>query len=215
MLNVLNGKKIKQESTLKIDPRFKKIIIDLGCGDGKQTYKLAYDHPENFYIGIDANFKALEEISRKAKKKPAKGGLNNLMYIHGVAENLPIELESIADEVQVNFPWGSLLEGIVSVNTVIIQNLVLITKNTGVLQIITTYDDKYEEAFRAERNLPELSLGYFEDDFKKAILNFGIKIMKVKVLDENEKASILSPWGKKILSKRDREVYSITGVVVK
>lgn len=215
MINKIEGKKIKPVDSLKIDENYKSVILDLGCGDGKQTYKMAFDHPENFYVGADANFKGLEEIAKKAKKKPAKGGLNNVIFIHGVAENLPNELESIFDEIQINFPWGSLLEGIITVDTEIIRNIKMVGKNMGKLVITTTYDDKFEENFRLERELPELDFEYLEGEFKDKMLLEGIKITDVHLLNEEEKDRISSPWGKKILSSRDREVFRVEGMIIK
>ncbi len=215
MINEIRGKKTYPVEKLKIDPSFKSVIVDLGCGDGKQTYKQAYNNPGIFYIGIDANYKGLEEVSRKARRKLAKGGLRNIVFIHGVAENLPKELESVADEVQINFPWGSLLEGFINLDNNIISNIAIVAKNNGMLKVVTTYDEKYEEKFKSERDLPELNEKYLNSDFKKEILKYGIKITEVKKLTEEEKELIESPWGKKILSKRNRDVFYIVGIVVK
>ncbi|MCA9386691.1 methyltransferase domain-containing protein [Candidatus Dojkabacteria bacterium] len=215
MISIIAGKKTIPSTEIKIDEHYKKVIVDLGCGDGKQTYRLAYDNPENFYIGIDANFKGLEEISRKARKKPVKGGLTNVVFVHGVAESLPQELESVADEIQINFPWGSLLEGFINLNDDIWKNIRMIAKNNAELKVITTYDDKFEQEFREERSLPELTISYFEGNFREKLLSYGVKITEVRIISEEEKNEISSPWGKKILSSRDRDVFVINAVVVK
>ncbi|MCA9380756.1 class I SAM-dependent methyltransferase [Candidatus Dojkabacteria bacterium] len=215
MISVIHGKKTSSIDKLKINEHYKKVIVDLGCGDGKQTYRFAFDHPENFYIGIDANFKGLEEVSRKARKKPVKGGLPNIIFIHGVAESLPQELDSLADEIQINFPWGSLLEGFINLDDDIWKNIRMVAKNGAALKVITTYDDKFEQDFREERSLPELSIKYFEGDFREKLLSYGVKINEVRIITEEEKSEISSPWGKKILSSRDRDVFVLNATIVK
>lgn len=48
----------------------------------------------------------------KATHKPAKGGLPNSMFVEAAIESLPDEFEGVADEIHINFPWGSLLRGL-------------------------------------------------------------------------------------------------------
>ena len=85
------------------------IIVDIGTGDGRFVYKQAQANPDKFYIGIDANAKPLEKVSMKATRKPAKGGLPNVLFVQAAAESLPEEFNETADEIHIHFPWGSLL----------------------------------------------------------------------------------------------------------
>src|SRR6266508_1951523 len=50
------------------------VIIDLGTGDGSFVYQSARRHPDRFYIGIDPQSSAMEKVSEKIHRKPAKGG---------------------------------------------------------------------------------------------------------------------------------------------
>ena len=69
-------------------------------------YESARENPERFFIGIDANARPLEKISEKIHRKPA---LPNALYLHASVEELPAELDGIANELRIHFPWGSLL----------------------------------------------------------------------------------------------------------
>lgn len=215
MLNVIKGKNIIPTDKLKINTTYQRVVIDLGCGDGKETYKQASIHTKNFYIGIDANFAGLEEISHKSDRKPAKGGLENIIFIHSAAEQLPDELNEIADEVQVNFPWGSLLKGVILAEDDFMNNITKVSKDRAVLEIITTYDDKFEERFRKDSNLPELTFEYINKNLRNNYRKFGITIEKIQELNEEEKQQIQSSWGKQILSKRSRKVFYIKCRVIK
>ncbi len=67
--------------------------------------------PAAFVIGIDASAAAMAEASRRAARPAARGGVANALFVVAAAERPPIELLGIADEVTINFPWGSLLRG--------------------------------------------------------------------------------------------------------
>ena len=84
-------------------------LIDVGTGDGRFAYRYAAEHPDTFCIGIDPVAEAMREASAKALKKPARGGLPNVLYLMDAAETLPGDLEGVADLVTFNYPWGSLL----------------------------------------------------------------------------------------------------------
>ncbi len=86
--------------------------MDIGTGDGRFAYESAGRNPTRFYIGIDANARPLQKISMKATRKPAKGGLPNLLFVNAALEQLPRELEATADEIHIHFPWGSLLRAV-------------------------------------------------------------------------------------------------------
>ena len=100
---------IKTPSTSSLDHTGEGVIIDSGTGVGRFVYQSARRNPHKFYIGIDPNTRPLEKISEKIHRKPAKGGTPNVLFIQSAIEDLPAELDGVADEVHVHFPWGSLL----------------------------------------------------------------------------------------------------------
>ena len=75
-------------------------------------YRSARSNPTRFFVGIDPNTRPLQKISQKIYRKPAKGGAPNALFIQASVENLPEELNGIANEVHVHFPWGSLLRAV-------------------------------------------------------------------------------------------------------
>lgn len=215
MINIIKGKKIVQVDSLDNIPEYAYTVVDLGCGDGKQIYEIARNNPSYFCIGIDPNFKGLEDISKKTYKKPEKGGLNNLLFIHSGVETLPSELGGIANEIQINFPWGSLLQGVVLAEESVLKNIISLAKNDARFLLYTTYNDKFEEQYRKERELPELTLDYIETQMKTSFLEHGIKLTEARLLDDDEKTSLTSTWAKKILATRNRDVFLIQGIIYK
>ena len=97
------------------------ITVDVGTGDGLFVYKCAQRDPQRFFIGVDANRRPLEKISEKIYRRPAKGGLPNVLFVQAAVENLPAELQGIATEVHVQFPWGSLLRGVAAGDEIVMQ----------------------------------------------------------------------------------------------
>ena len=83
--------------------RFSRTALDLGAGDGRFVRKLADQHEDRAVIALDlcaANYKA---ASRAADQ--------NALFLVADALHLPPEWSGLADDISVNFPWGSLLRG--------------------------------------------------------------------------------------------------------
>ena len=86
----------------------RRVVVDLGTGDGRWIYRLARANPDWCCIGIDANAAVMREPSWRAARKVARGGAPNAWFVLAAVESLPEALFSIADEVHVQYPWGSL-----------------------------------------------------------------------------------------------------------
>src|SRR5690606_22030096 len=87
---------------------YDRVAIDIGTGDGRFAYAYAADHPDTFVIGLDPVKEAVREFSGRARRKPARGGLPNLIYVMASIEQPPAELAGRCDILFVNLPWGSL-----------------------------------------------------------------------------------------------------------
>jgi 16S rRNA (adenine(1408)-N(1))-methyltransferase len=72
----------------------------------------------------------------KATRKPAKGGLSNAMFIQAAIEDLPKELDGVATEIHINFPWGSLLKAGATGDSGILASLRRIAAPGALLGII-------------------------------------------------------------------------------
>lgn len=85
---------------------YQHVLLDLGTGDGRYARFLAERHSGWFVIGVDSCRENLREHSR------AK--LPNLLYVIASAQNLPHELDGLVSQITINFPWGSLLESLLT-----------------------------------------------------------------------------------------------------
>ncbi|HEU4794362.1 MAG TPA: methyltransferase domain-containing protein, partial [Pyrinomonadaceae bacterium] len=111
------------------------MIVDIGTGDGRFVYQSARQNPKKFYIGIDPNVSRLEKISEKIYRKPAKGGAPNALFIQAAVEDLPAELDGVADELHVHFPWGSLLRAVAAGDVAVLRNLRRICAPGALLEV--------------------------------------------------------------------------------
>jgi ubiquinone/menaquinone biosynthesis C-methylase UbiE len=112
------------------------VIVDIGTGDGRFVYQSARENPGRFYLGIDPNVRPLEKISEKIHRKPAKGGAPNALFIQAAIEELPAELNGVADEIHVHFPWGSLLRAVATADVLLLQNLHRICAPGTLLEVV-------------------------------------------------------------------------------
>lgn len=85
---------------------YKRLTLDLGTGDGKFAFCYVENFPSHFVIGVDSCRENLHEYSRV--------GLPNLLYVIANAQSLPHELSRLFSHVTINFPWGSLLQGLLA-----------------------------------------------------------------------------------------------------
>ena len=103
------------------------ISLDLGTGDGRYVRTFAERHPERFVIGVDACRENLREHSRV--------NLPNMLFIIACAQELPCEFEGLFSQLNINFPWGSLLEGLLACNTCLMHGLAAVSCPGAQIQI--------------------------------------------------------------------------------
>src|SRR5262245_59849013 len=78
----------------------------------------------------------MAESSRRAARPARKGGLPNAGFIVAAAETPPAEIAGIADLVTVQFPWGSLLRGVVGRDEAVARGLAALVAEHGALELL-------------------------------------------------------------------------------
>ena len=87
-------------------------MVDLGAGDGRFIVATAASHPDTLAVAIDAHPQAMADAWRRVQRQK----LANVLLVAARAEELPRELDGLADAVTIHFPWGSLLAGVLGVD---------------------------------------------------------------------------------------------------
>jgi hypothetical protein len=106
---------------------YKQISLDLGTGDGRFVHHMAEKHPEWFFIGVDA---CRENLYVNSRRKRA-----NVLFIIANAQALPVELNGLVSHITINFPWGSLLEGLLEYHNTMLRRLKLLARPSARMEI--------------------------------------------------------------------------------
>lgn len=182
------------------------VVLDIGTGDGRFVYALARENPSKFYIGIDANARALEKISMKATRKPAKGGLPNVLFLQAAVENLPEELNGVADEIHIHFPWGSLLRAVLTGDEDILKNLKRISAPECLLEIIIGIDIERDKTEIERLGLPALTTEYLENTLCPKYTAAGFEVIEKGILNKSDWSRLETSWARKLQGNESRKV---------
>ena len=185
------------------------VIVDLGTGDGRFVYQSAKEHPERFYIGIDASHSSLEKISQKSLKKPAKGGLPNVLFVQAALEDLPPELDGVADEVHVHFPWGSLLKAVASGDPKLLAGLRRICCPGALVEVVFGLDPERDRGEIERLGLPPITNEYLSLTVIPGYRTAGFEVFETGLLPWKEWACLdrlNSSWAQKLRHGSNRSL---------
>jgi 16S rRNA (adenine(1408)-N(1))-methyltransferase len=174
-------------------------VVDLGTGDGRSVLHAARRDPDAFVIGIDADAVSMREASRKAARGPNKGGVPNAMFVVGSVGSLPVELEAVADEVRVTFPWGSLLRGVLGVDAAVLGGIARIAKVGAEIRALVSV---------TERDGPGLNAQVDPSVYDA----HGLRLIEARPATENEIAETNSTWAKRLRAGVARPVTLVRSV---
>ena len=184
-------------------------MIDLGTGDGLFVYNRGRLQPDTFFIGIDANRRALQKISEKIYRKRAKGGLSNVLFVQAAVESLPAELDGVASEVYVNFPWGSLLAAVTGIDREALKNIRRICVPGGLLHVVVAFDEVRDRTEIERQGLPRLTFNYLNENLLTMYAAAGFEIVEIEAgaLSETKRET---SWAKRLQSNQNRLVIRLT-----
>jgi 16S rRNA (adenine(1408)-N(1))-methyltransferase len=183
------------------------VILDIGTGDGRFVYQMARQNPHRLYIGIDASSEALVKVSEKIYRNPKHGGAKNAMFIQARVEQLPEELNSVADEVHIHFPWGSLLGALLKPDAEVLKGIRRVCKQGTLVEIITSIDES--------RDLNELNrVGisaviddcYVEEKLRGSYAEAGLYVTEHGVIPPQEWPRLCTSWAAKLKAGGSRTV---------
>jgi 16S rRNA (adenine(1408)-N(1))-methyltransferase len=148
--------------------------------------------PDRLVIGVDASAAAMAEASRRAGRRPERGGLPNALFVVAAAEALPPELAGLAGLVTVHFPWGSLLRGLLAADPAILAGLVRVMRPGATLSVllsVTGRDHGTGAGPVGERTLADLAAPY---------CRHGLTVTRVRPATAADVAAGRSTWGKRL-----------------
>ncbi len=220
---------------LEMAERHGRTVVDLGTGDGRAVIVEAAADPGALVVGIDADARAMAELSRKAAAAPAKGGHANAVFIASGVELLPVELDGIADRVTVRFPWGSLLRGAIGLDPGVSQSIGRLVDPAGTLELALSIvehdrlgardaaadastDAAITDAAATDAGQPadaafaRLGRPFGEADVERIRSVFGglgLRLLDVEPMTREAVAAYGSSWARRLRVGRDRPAWRV------
>ena len=194
----------KTSHTLDLDglnqrlAKCKHVILDLGTGDGRYVRYLAESHPDWFVIGLDACRDNLHEHSR------AK--LPNMLFVIANAQELPYELESLVSHITINFPWGSLLEGLLTCDPGLMNGLSSISQPNAQMAI------HLNSGALAEAGT---NLGAGANLVYENMNRYGWNLKHPCPMDRHVLRNFPTSWARRLAYGRDPRAMSLSGILSK
>ena len=197
---------IKTPSTNSSERTGEGVIIDIGTGDGRFVYQSARQNPNKFYIGIDPNARPLEKISEKIHRKPAKGGAPNVLFIQATVEDLPAELNGVADEVHVHFPWGSLLRAMATGDVTLLGKLRRICAPEALLEVVIGLDPARDQTEIERLGLTPLSIEFIDRQLVPNYRAAGFETIERGILAASKWPEFNTSWAKRLHGNEQRPI---------
>jgi 16S rRNA (adenine(1408)-N(1))-methyltransferase len=157
--------------------------------------------PDRLVIGIDANAAAMAEASRRAARRPERGGLPNALFVTAAAEALPSELSGLADLVTVHFPWGSLLRGLLAADPAVMGGLVRVMRPGAALTMVLSSTPRDRRVGVAPIHEPALQA------LAGAYRRYGVGVTRLRPATAADVAATHSSWGKRLGGGRQRPAW--------
>ena len=169
------------------------VLIDLGAGDGRFVCDHARQFPNRACIGIDACAANLREKSRKS---PA-----NARFVVVDALMLPEEFRDLATRISINFPWGSLLRGLIAKDGMFIETLAEIGVRGAQL------DMRLNEGALNETGL---TLAEGAARVMRNLQRAGICVDSYEALNREQLRLVPTTWAKRLAFGRDARAVLIS-----
>jgi 16S rRNA (adenine(1408)-N(1))-methyltransferase len=171
---------------------YRGILIDIGTGDGRYVRNVARESPSWFAIGIDACRENLRGVSRDVP--------GNALFIIANALTLPRELHGLATRITINFPWGSLLAGLLDGNPAFFEGLVTLAQPGATLEIRLNQSALAEAGYALEAGAMRI---------ERMLREEGFHIRQSAALDAGALRLYPTTWAKRLAYGRDRCGWSL------
>jgi 16S rRNA (adenine(1408)-N(1))-methyltransferase len=206
-VRVVTGKDVVPMGADELDALlapYERVVADVGTGDGVHAYAHAKADPATFVIGIDTAARNLAATARRAVRKPARGGLPNLLLVQAAAEDPPPELTGLAAEVFVVLPWGKLLDGLVLGQADVLSGLAALAAPGAVLRVTLNCEVWGDPAVPGDvahlpELTPELALATLPGPFAAA----GLTLTTARMLGLDEVRGLRSTWSRRLAASRE------------
>lgn len=197
-MEIIRGKQTSFIHALALSERlngYNSVHIDLGTGDGRYVHHIAQASSGSFVIGIDACRDNLNEMSRRAAA--------NALFVIANAQALPSELYGVAHIITINFPWGSLLGGLLMQEQSLWENLLRIARPQARLEVRLNGGALAEQGWTLEDGT---------DQVRRLLVANGFEMRPSRVMTTDDLRSYPTTWAKRLAFGRDPRAIFLHGM---
>jgi 16S rRNA (adenine(1408)-N(1))-methyltransferase len=173
---------------------YNRLILDLGTGDGKFAFHYAQTFPNHFVIGLDSCRENLKEYSR--------ANVSNLLYVIANANSLPRELHGLISQININFPWGSLLQSLLSGDVNLFCGLEKISTSHASINLQLNSGALNEQSWTLPKGVDQIQVN---------LMRAGWQINQRKEMNIQTLKKFPSTWSKRLAYGRDPRAISLSG----
>lgn len=166
--------------------RYLRVHIDIGTGDGRYVTRTAHACPGDLAIGIDAYAAGMRGASRRA---PA-----NALYLIANALALPEELTGLGTHLTVNFPWGSLLTGLLDGDPALLDGLQRLARPGASLEVLLNGGALAEAGWNLQDGAAQV---------RHMLREVGLDAGRPALLDAKGLGACPTTWAKRLAYGRD------------
>jgi 16S rRNA (adenine(1408)-N(1))-methyltransferase len=150
--------------------------------------------PDTLVLGVDANADGMADAASRAARKPAKGGAPNARFVVCAAEALPGELAACAELVTIQFPWGSLLHGILAGDPTLLAAIVGLLKPIPSVELRLLLSIEPRDGAAGLQVLDQPAL----QGVARAFEGFGLRAGELRAATPADVVASHSTWAKRL-----------------
>jgi len=129
--------------------------------------------------------------------------------VHAAVEALPSELNGVAGEVYVHFPWGSLLAAVATGEEAVLCNLRRICAPQARLKIFMSLDSERDRSEIERLGLPQMSPVFLKTVLRPRYEKAGFEILEAEMLSDFARPEIRTSWAKRLRDNKQRALIYI------
>ena len=188
-METIRGRQSRDINKTELDQRlagYEDILLDLGTGDGRFVHRMAEQYKEKFFIGMDA---CRENLRAKSQRK-----LPNALFVIASAQALPQELNGLASHININFPWGSLLESLLNDDACLINGFLSVTRPCASMEVLLNADALATAGWTFDSGAEQI---------ERVLIAAGWRMNSRSSLKVCDLRSIPTTWAKRLAFGRD------------
>lgn len=199
-MEIIQGKTTRQMDAAEFAARaagYEAVLFDLGTGDGRFALDAARRCANLLAVGVDACRENLRDTSRRAPE--------NALFLIAGAEALPEALYGRASRITINFPWGSLRDGLLAQNDRLLEALFAAARRGARLEVRLNRSALKEAGWDL---LPAA------ERVGEALLRAGFAPKTAIRMDQAALRGLPSTWAKRLAFSRHPEAVLVEGVKI-